>query len=311
MRISTIRNSIVLLLASLLLACQGPEPVIEENTERPEPESPAPKIALTPVSAHWGYAGGEGLLSFDIINPLSSDDFLIYSTCHWITITDKTNNSVAYTVSENNSGAEREGAIVIEYGESASNSFSVTQAWAASEIILSDNVAYFEYSDGNGSFTFDIKNPRNGAEVSVSCVHNWITDIDLTDNSICFSVEENNSGDMREGKIVIRYGSYAVAKFTVNQDWSRSYIEITPRYVELGYEGGSVEFNYEIRNPRKSATLKVKSNADWINDITISDSSITCQVQENLSGERRTGFLGLEYGPWANYAFFDIIQNEY
>lgn len=268
----------------------------------------AAKIVLTPASASWEYTGGSGSFTFEIICPREGAAVSVNCENKWIDIVSRDDNRVDYAVAENNSGSDRTGKIVLNYGSFATVEFLVSQKWSAPEIALSPASASWEYIGGNGSFSFDIVNPLSDADISVHSNCNWIAEVVSSNHGVSYTVLENNSGNVRDGKIVLNYGSYTVKEFFIHQSWAQSVIKLNPTYAEVGYGGELIEFSYVIENPRNRATLQGNSDSDWIKELSILDSRIRFQVQGNNSGKSRTGHLYIDYGSYAHSAF-DIIQN--
>ena len=138
---------------------------------------------------------------------------------------------------ENNSGSDRTGKIVLNYGSFATVEFLVSQKWSAPEIALSPASASWEYTGGSGSFSFDIVNPLSDADISVHSNCNWIAEVVSSNHGVSYTVLENNSGSVRDGKIVLNYGSYTVKEFFIHQSWAQSVIKLNPTYAEVGYGG--------------------------------------------------------------------------
>lgn len=267
-------------------------------------------IVLTPHIGLWEYTGGNDSFSFEINNPREGASITVNCEDSWIEVTSCLDNRVNYTVAENNSGKAREGKIILKYGSFATAEFSVSQKWSDPIIVLTPAAANWGYSGGDGTFAFDIVNPLLNTDILIYSNYDWITVINSSNTSVSYTVLENNSGKARDGKIVLSYGSFAVAEFIVDQSWSESSIVLTPTNAEVGHEGGSIEFNYEIQNPRQGATLdaNVDSDCDWIKEVSITDSSIVVHVNENASGKSRTCNLYLTYGTHA-YSYIGIVQN--
>ena len=215
---------------------------------------------------------------------------------------------MSFRVKENPEQNTRVAQITLEYPGAKSISVSIEQKYVATTILVTPTSTEFGYAGGNGSFSYTVNNLRAGVEMTVSSSVSWITILTKTSGSVTFSVAENNSGSAREGKIVLSYGNYATAGFTVNQSWSGPEIILTPTSKEFGYAGGSGSFSYTINNPRTGVEITASSNASWITNLTKNSGSMIFTVAENNSGSSREGKIILSYGNYAT-AEFNIQQS--
>lgn len=58
---------------------------------------------------------------------------------------------------------------------------------------------------GEGSFSFTLTNPKEGQSVEATSDAEWITVVNVADNQVTYSVEENTADDAREGTITLSY----------------------------------------------------------------------------------------------------------
>lgn len=290
--------------ADIKLEYPGAEPVIVPVLQ----SWAASGITITPASATAAYTGGQGSFSFEVGNPRAGVDITISSESDWITNISKTENFVSYTVLENNSGKARSGIIVLKYGSFATAEFSITQAWTASMIVLTPASAEVDYSGGQGALTFAVENPRVGVDVTASSDSPWITNVVKNGDTVSYSVQENNSGASRTGKIILEYGTYAAAEYTINQAWAAANIVISPESTELDYIGGTGSFSFTIENPRAETEVTVSCDCPWITNVTKVGNMVSYSVAENESGKQRTGEMLLSYGIYAS-ATYAVAQN--
>ena len=263
-------------------------------------------ISMTPSSAQFEYAAGTGSFTFEIQNPREGVTVSATSLVGWITDVSVTDNTVSYKVSENNSGSKRTGNIRISYGSYATVNYTVVQKYTAASIVFTPSSVDFDYNGGTGSFSFEILNPREGASIIATSQVDWITDVEITGNTLSYKVTENNSGGSRTGKIKIIYGTssrtMANSLFTIMQSYAAPSIVLTPSSSQFDYAGGTGSFSFEIQNPREGVSATATSQANWITDVAITGNTVSYKVSENNSGGSRTGKIRLDYGS-ANTLF--------
>ena len=260
-------------------------------------------IKLTPATTAFSYAGGQGSFYYEVENPRKSVSMTANSNVNWITDVDVSGNTVSYNTQENNSGQARSGKITLSYGQYGSAEYTINQQWVASVIKLSKSYEDFDYVGGSSSFNFRIENPRHEATVSVQSDCDWITDVKIYDDTVSYSVSENNYGSIREGMVILRYGFYAAEAFTVRQRWSATTIILSPTGCNIGHNGGSQSFSYQIDNPRQGTSVDAYSNCEWITDVKVNGSAVSFIVQENKSGANREGDLTIKYGIYDSTSF--------
>ena len=278
-------------------------PGAESVVIKVEQEWSAPKIKLTPPMMAFDYAGGQGSFYYEVENPRKSVNITASGNVNWITDVDVAENTVSFYTQENNSRQDRSGKIILSYGQFGSAEFTINQQWVASVIKLSKSSEDFDYVGGSSSFNFQIENPRQGASVSVQSNCEWITDVTITDDTVSYSVSENNSGSIREGMVILKYGYYAAEAFTVRQRWSATTIILSPTGCNIGHDGGSQSFSYQIDNPRQGASVEAYSNCEWITDVKVNGSAVSFIVKENKSGAIREGSLTIQYGIYDSTSF--------
>ena len=270
-------------------------------------QAPTTFIKASPESFTVEYTASTQTIGYTIENPLATSTLTATSTAYWITDIQVSGTQISFKVSENNIGADRNGALTLSYAGAPDVTITVTQKWSASSISLTPSSQTADYTGGSFNFSYAITNPRADATTSATSQNNWITNVELSGTSISYKVAENNSGSARTGKIRLTYGGYATAEFTVTQEWSASSIVLTPTSHNMNNVGGSFDFNYSITNPRASVTLTATSKNNWITDVVVSGNTVSYKVTENTSGNNRTGKISLTYGTYAT-AEFTVIQ---
>ena len=268
----------------------------------------ASEITTTPTSQEVAYTGDSFSFDFTIANPREGASVTATSQSDWITDVQLSGNTVSYKVTENNFGSSRTGKIKLTYGSYATTEFSVTQSWSSAAITITPTSQDVAYTGGAYSFDFAVTNPREGASITAVSQSDWITDVQLSGNTVSYKVTENNFGSSRTGKIKLTYGSYATTEFSVTQSWSSAAITITPTSQDVAYTGGAYSFDFAVTNPREGASITAVSQSDWIIDVELSGNTVSYKVAENNSGSSRLGKIKLTYGSYATKEF-DVSQS--
>ncbi len=173
-------------------------------------------ITLTPSSQSTDYTGGSFSFEYAVTNPRTTLTITAKSQATWITNVSIRGNVISYRVAENNYSA-RTGTILLSYGDVATQSFTVSQSYTASEIILSSSSQAIDGQQG-GQFSFDyvVSNPRTNTVITAESQVDWISDVIISGNSVSYRVMENNSPIPRTGKIILSYGNFDTKEFYVN-----------------------------------------------------------------------------------------------
>ena len=93
---------------------------------------------------------------------------------------------------------------------------------------------------GAGEFTYTLTNPIDGQKVSATSNVDWITDVDVIDGKVTYTVAENTSDTVRSGDITLNYKDVEPINVTITQA-GKSSAEVNEETVI--YE---TAFNYAI-----------------------------------------------------------------
>ena len=164
----------------------------------------AAEFILSESSASHGYASTSGTIGYNITNRQDSEQLKLSTTASWITGLADSNGGVRYNVSENNSGASRTGQISLTYA-GVVRTFTVTQSYVASSIILSSSSQTTDYTSKNLNFTVNITNPKENLSLSAKASVDWIQDLSINGNTVSYTVNKNVSVNQRDASITINY----------------------------------------------------------------------------------------------------------
>lgn len=160
------------------------------------------EITLSGEKTKCDYRGGDFEITVDILNPVDGLVLEISTEDEWIADPTLTENRVTFRVAENNSGSKRNGKIIFKYGESKV-SHAVEQSFEAAEIKAA---ALQECTEQGGDYTisFTITNPRENEKLQVKCDADWITDLNVEEEKITFSVPQNEDSE-RSAVLLLSY----------------------------------------------------------------------------------------------------------
>lgn len=261
------------------------------------------RIVPSPGSCTCDYKGGSFSFGVSIENPRAGVVVTATSNSNWITDIVQAENKVTFKVAENNTGGSRTGKIILTYGDFASLEFPVMQTYSESSLVLSPGSATMDYKGVGGSFTFEVRNPREGISCTATSQTSWITNVSINGNTVTYYVSENNSGATRSGSVKLSYGSFATAVFNVTQTWSGASFVLSPASATTDYKGGSGSFTFEVKNPRDGVSNSASSQVNWISDVSISGSRVSYKVAQNNSASGRKGTIILYHSTYAKTEF--------
>ena len=188
----------------------------------------------------------------------------------WITVS-REENTVTYTASANNTGAERTGTVV--FGNAT---FSLTQP-PESECPTAPGVSPMSLSFGSGGGSKDVTlNGENSCSYTVSDDQTWISVDESSvsgDGSVTVEVTENTSTDSRSGTVTIGGTSVSVTQDGVPCPAGPG---VSP--TSLSFESGGGAKTIKVDGP-SACTFSVTAD-DWI---TVSPSEVSGGGTVNVS----------------------------
>lgn len=247
------------MLLMVVSACGGSD----DEITPPEPETPAITILdsenLRPV---LNQEGGTVSISFTATADWTAS--LINTRAEsWIAVTpnsgSKGKNEITITTTANETYDERNATVVLKCG-SVSKNIVVTQKQKDALTVTSSK---YEVDSKGGNISVEVK-ANISFEVEVKA--DWIKQTEktraLTTSNLNFTIEPNETGDKREGEIIIKSGELSET-VKVYQGF-KNFITLTKKDFTIPEEGGNVDieikstFDYEV---------KMLPDVDWITEI--------------------------------------------
>ena len=252
--------SLFMLLLSVVCSCK------DDNNE-PTPPEPSSEITipssenLNPVLSQEG-----GTVSISFTTTADWTASLVNTRAEsWITVTpnsgSKGKNEITITATTNETYDERNATVVLKCGSDSKN-IVVTQKQKDALTVTSSK---YEVASKGGNISVEVKANIN-FEVEVKA--DWIKQVKssntraLTTSNLNFTIEPNETGDKREGEIIIKSGE--LSETVKVYRGFENFITPTQKDFTIPEEGGNVDIeikstlNYEV---------KMLSDVDWITEV--------------------------------------------
>ena len=213
----------------------------------------------------------------------------------WITISPASGEAgdVLLTIrtTANDTFDERNATVVLKCGDKTEN-IVVTQKQKDAILLTSSK---YEISGEGGEINVEV---QANVSFEVEIGSDWIKQVEtrsLTTSSLNFSIDPNNTGESREGEIVIKSGDLSETVH-IYQGFE-NFIVLTQKEYTLPEEGGSIDV--EIRSTVDYG-VKILDNVDWITEVdtrAVSTHTHHYEVSQNDtydSREARMVFYSLE-----------------
>ncbi len=182
------------------------------------------------------------------------------------------------------------------------------------DILLMTESFNIDYAAQEIEFSYDIINPIDGAEVTVTTDADWVSVKEVGADGTKLSVTENKvRWKAREAELKLSYGDEIRKTFLLKQDYLKAAVVFQTQKATIDLHEQKVSAPFEIRNHLigRWPTVKETEIPEWI-EITVSgndvESSLDISVTKNTSGESREFTVILEY-PGAEDTEFTLIQD--
>lgn len=245
----------------LLVVCS-----CKDDNNEPTPPEPSPEITipssenLNPVLSQEG-----GTVSIAFTTTADWTASLVNTRAEsWITVTPnsgtKGKNEITIITTANETYDERNATVVLKCG-TVSKNIVVTQKQKDALTVTSSK---YEVDGEGGNISVEVKANIN-FEVEIKA--DWIKQQTektraLTTSNLNFTIEPNDTGDKREGEIIIKSGEFSET-VKVYQRY-KDFITLTKKDFTIPEEGGNVDI--EIKSTL-DYEVKMLSDVDWITEI--------------------------------------------
>lgn len=243
------------------------------------------------------YTSQEASIPIVVNNPIAVGEISVSTSYDWINDLRVKDGVLSFQIPEVKT--DTSGTIEVNYTNAEPLLLTVNRCPATS-ILTEESERTISYSSSQEELAFVIDNPVKSSILSVSCDQSWVENVQVLEDRITFSVQENNSENTRFATLALSYGGARDVVFKLTQTWSSSEIIIPTENQELTYEGGTFSFDVSIVNPREGVSITAQSQSDWITDVIVSGNTVNYKVLNNNSYYSRSGGIKIMYGSFAS-----------
>ena len=196
---------------------KGAEPVSVEITQAATDQS----VITVKEPEVFGCEGGSGTIMYSIENPREGDELQATTGASWITGITVGSSDVSFKVSKNvDETSGRTAEILLTYGNAEPVKVTVSQQEFIPAVIEVPETVTLDAFDLKGSFTYSIRNPREGAQLKATSQSSAISDVTVTGSEITFSILFNANNATRRASILLEYEDAQSVTVRVEQSGS-------------------------------------------------------------------------------------------
>lgn len=259
----------------------------EANYSRIQPEKD--RISLS-------YAAESEAIKVKITNPLPNAILKAETSTQWIRNLSYSNELLSFDVTEVQALAE--GTITLSY-PGADDVRLVVSRSSAIRIVVDKQYLSYGYKSQSVSLGYRITGADASARISAEKEPwnaTWLKNLNVSDGFISFELDENNTGETRSATIRLHTQYADDVTVSLSQLSSSTSISLAPSYENTDYKQKSLSFRFSIKDSQEGKNLEVKSDDNWISDISVVDDVVSYKTTENTSLRTREGTISLVYG---------------
>lgn len=259
----------------------------EANYSRIQPEKD--RISLS-------YAAESEAIKVKITNPLPNAILKAETSTQWIRNLSYSNELLSFDVTEVQALAE--GTITLSYPGAEDVRLVVSRS-SAIRIVVDKQYLSYGYKSQSVSLGYRITGADASARISAEKEPwnaTWLKNLNVSDGFISFELDENNTGETRSATIRLHTQYADDVTVSLSQLSSSTSISLAPSYENTDYKQKSLSFRFSIKDPQEGKSLEVKSDDNWISDISVVDDVVSYKTTENTSLRTREGTISLVYG---------------
>ena len=160
--------------------------------------------------------------------------------------------------------------------------------------INANKVAEYSAAAQEVVWNYQIKDLPKGYKLTASATCSWIRSVQVTENQIKLTLDENPSMTTRSVEVILKHPAVLELRFTLKQNNAGPKLSSTS--TSATYASEVFEVPYTIENPRDDVELIATSEVSWITDLSVKNDKLTFKVLENNSGSSRSSDIVLTYG---------------
>ena len=181
----------------------------------------ATAVVIDRTSESLEYKAGSYSFNYDVKGRFDQEAPSVETDCDWITDIKDEGGKVMYSVLVNSANKSRVGRIKLTY-HGISADCCITQSRPFTKIILEDSGDILTCNAASYSFAYSVEDMLEGLQLSTRSDCDWIRVLNDDGRTITYSVDENNSGAVRSGKIILNYSDQS-EEYSITQSYSRGY----------------------------------------------------------------------------------------
>lgn len=259
----------------------------EANYSRIQPEKD--RISLS-------YAAESEAIKVKITNPLPNAILKAETSTQWIRNLSYSNELLSFDVTEVQALAA--GTITLRYPGAEDVRLVVSRSSGIRIVVDKQDLSY-GYKSQSVSLGYRITGADASARISAEKEPwnaTWLKNLNVSDGFISFELDENNTGETRSATIRLHTQYADDVTVSLSQLSSSTSISLAPSYENTDYKQKSLSFRFSIKDPQEGKSLEVKSDDNWISDISVVDDVVSYKTTENTSLRTREGTISLVYG---------------
>lgn len=259
----------------------------EANYSRIQPEKD--RISLS-------YAAESEAIKVKITNPLPNAILKAETSTQWIRNLSYSNELLSFDVTEVQALAA--GTITLSYPGAEDVRLVVSRSSGIRIVVDKQDLSY-GYKSQSVSLGYRITGADASARISAEKEPwnaTWLKNLNVSDGFISFELDENNTGETRSATIRLHTQYADDVTVSLSQLSSSTSISLAPSYENTDYKQKSLSFRFSIKDPQEGKSLGVKSDDNWISDISVVDDVVSYKTTENTSLRTREGTISLVYG---------------
>lgn len=242
------------------------------------------------------YAAESEAIKVKITNPLPNAILKAETSTQWIRNLSYSNELLSFDVTEVQALAE--GTITLSYPGAEDVRLVVSRS-SAIRIVVDKQYLSYGYKSQSVSLGYRITGADASARISAEKEPwnaTWLKNLNVSDGFISFELDENNTGETRSATIRLHTQYADDVTVSLSQLSSSTSISLAPSYENTDYKQKSLSFRFSIKDPQEGKSLEVKSDDNWISDISVVDDVVSYKTTENTSLRTREGTISLVYG---------------
>ena len=176
-------------------------------------------LRIDPELIEVGAEGGQQVVTYALENPIEGAELTATCNVAWIDGIEVSEKEIRFAVAANKTYEARESVITLTYPEIDDAPVITVKQTAAliPAITLGQKSIEMGREGGEGQVAYTIANPLEGEVVRAECLAEWVSDIQITSETVKFMVAKNPDPVRRETSLKLYYKDADTAEFIITQ----------------------------------------------------------------------------------------------